>query len=122
MSNRDASLATFLLAYIAFLPTIRDNLPETPKIVWTEILVYIQIIVSLICFFYSLTVNQTTDYVFTWDSNPAFLVCLALTILNMLAVLGMFLIHKIVWERQYNKLPKGSAKYMNSKTLNTDDN
>jgi hypothetical protein len=27
MSNRDGSLATFLLAYIAFLPTIRDNLP-----------------------------------------------------------------------------------------------
>ena len=27
MSNRDASLATFLLAYIAFLPTIRENLP-----------------------------------------------------------------------------------------------
>jgi hypothetical protein len=27
MTNRDASLATFLLGYIAFLPTIRDNLP-----------------------------------------------------------------------------------------------
>ena len=99
MSNRDASLATFLLAYIAFLPTIRDNLPETPKIVWTEILVYIQIIVSLICFFYSLAVNQTKDhdYIFTWNSNSTFLACLALTLLNMLAVLGMFLIHKIVW-------------------------
>jgi hypothetical protein len=40
----------------------------------------------------------------------------------MAIVLGKFFIHKLVWERQYNKLPKGSAKYMNSKTLNTDDN
>lgn len=58
MSNRDASLATFLLAYIAFFPTIRENLPETPKLVLTEILVYIQIVCSLLCFFYSLNVNK----------------------------------------------------------------
>lgn len=122
MSNRDGSLATFLLAYIAFLPTIRDNLPETPKIVFTEILVYIQIIVSLLCFFYSLNVNGVEDYTFAWDSDAAFLVCLSLTLLNMFTVVSMFLIHKIFWERYYNKLPKGSAKYMNSKTLNTDDN
>ena len=31
MSNRSASLATFQLAYIAFFPTIRQTLPETPK-------------------------------------------------------------------------------------------
>jgi heme/copper-type cytochrome/quinol oxidase subunit 4 len=122
MSNRDASLATFLLGYIAFLPTIRDNLPETPKIVFTEILVYIQIAVSLICFFYSLTINGVADYVFTWDTDVPFLVCVALTLLNMVVVIGMFFIHKVVWERQYNKLPKGSAQYMNAKTLNTDDN
>lgn len=83
---------------------------------------YIQIVVSLICFFYSLNVNNVKGYVFTWYSDGAFLACVALTLLNMTVVLGMFLIHKLVWERQYNKLPKGSAKYMNSKTLNTDDN
>lgn len=122
MSNRDASLATFLLAYIAFLPSIRESLPATPKIVFTEILVYMQITTSLICFFYSLVVNQQEGYQFQWDAEPAFLVCLGLTGLNMVIVLGMFLIHKLVWERQYNKLPKGSKKYMNCKFLNTDDN
>ena len=35
MSNRDVSLATFFLTYIAFLPTLRENLPETPKLVFT---------------------------------------------------------------------------------------
>lgn len=122
MSNRDGSLATFLLAYIAFLPSIRESLPETPKIVFTEILVYLQITTSLICFFYSLTVNFQEGYTFQWEQTPAFLACVALTLLNMVVVIGMFLIHKIVWERQYNKLPKGSLKYMNCKTLNTDDN
>jgi hypothetical protein len=40
----------------------------------------------------------------------------------MVVVIGMFLMHKLVWERSYNKLPKGSKKYIGAKFMNTDDN
>ena len=39
--SRDASLAAFLLTCIAFLPTIRENLPVIPKLVITQMLVYV---------------------------------------------------------------------------------
>lgn len=85
-------------------------------------LVYMQMICSLICFGYSLSVNQQEGYTFTWSENVPFLVVLSLTLLNIAIVIGMFIIHKAVWERQYNKLPKGSKQYIGCKTLNTDDN
>lgn len=59
---------------------------------------------------------------FVWNEDGAFLVCVALTALNISIVIGMFIIHKLIWERQFNKLPKGSKQYLGIKTLNTDDN
>lgn len=60
-------------------------------------LVYMQMICSLICFGYSLSVNQQADYKFSWKENGAFLVVLALTLLNVAIVLCLFIIHKTVW-------------------------
>lgn len=97
MSNRSASLATFQLAYIAFFPTIRESLPETPKLVFAEILIYIQALCTLICFFYSLAVNMKEGYVFDWSTDPVFLICLALTALNMAIIATMMIIHKLCW-------------------------
>jgi len=97
MSNRNASLATFQLAYIAFFPTIRQNLPETPKLVFAEILIYLQALCTIICFIYSLVVNGIEDYVFVWNENRVFLLCLSLTIINVCVVVGMFLAHKLIW-------------------------
>lgn len=58
---------------------------------------------------------------FIWYSNPIFLICLSLTILNICIVIGMFIAHKLVWEIRYNTLPKGTSKYLRIKSLNTDD-
>lgn len=108
MSNRSASLATFQLAYIAFFPTIRETLPETPKLVFTEILIYTQATVTLICFFYSLKVNMVEGYNFDYSTDVVFLICVALTAANIGTVAGMMLIHKCKWEPEYNRLPDGA--------------
>ena len=50
MTNRSASIATYQIAFIAFFPTIRASLPETPNVVFAEILVYIQALCAIICF------------------------------------------------------------------------
>lgn len=121
MSNRSASLATFQLAYIAFFPTIRETLPETPKLVFAEILIYIQATVTLICFFYSLKVNGVEGYNFDWDSDVTFLVCLALTALNIAVIVAMVILHKCKWEPEYNRLPDGAIDAMQQPVINTDD-
>jgi hypothetical protein len=40
LANRIASIATLTLAFIAFIPTINDKIPQTPNIKIVEILVY----------------------------------------------------------------------------------
>ena len=121
MSNRSASLATFQLAYIAFFPTIRETLPETPKLVFTEILIYTQATVTLICFFYSLVINGQENYEFKPQSDVVFLICVALTALNIAIVICLMIIHKCKWEPEYNKLPDGAIEAMQQPVLNTDD-
>jgi hypothetical protein len=69
-----------------------------------------------------LYINKVEDYVFIWDETGPFLACVIITLLNICIVIGMFIIHKAFWERKYNKLPKGGAKYIGAKYMNTDDN
>jgi hypothetical protein len=40
LANRIAGIATLTLAFIAFIPTINDTIPQTPNIKLVEILVY----------------------------------------------------------------------------------
>lgn len=58
---------------------------------------------------------------FDWQTSDVFLACMILTILNIATVGGLFLVHKLVWERGYNKLPPNSHKYIGAKKMNTDD-
>lgn len=48
------------------------------------------------------------DYVFTWYTDPVFLVCLALTVINLGIIITMMILHKCRWEPEYNKLPDGA--------------
>ena len=38
------------------------------------------------------------DYVFTWYTDPVFLVCLALTVINLGTIVTMMILHKCRWE------------------------
>jgi hypothetical protein len=40
LADRIAGIATLTLAFIAFIPTINDKIPQTPNIKLVEILVY----------------------------------------------------------------------------------
>ena len=40
LSNRIASISALMIAFVALIPTIRDQIPPNPKIVFIEILVY----------------------------------------------------------------------------------
>ena len=121
MANRTDSLATFQLAYIAFFPVIRETLPNTPKLVLAEILIYSQSSVTLLCFFYSITVNMLVGYQFDWGSNPVFLVSMGLTGLNILITVGLMAAHKLKWEPDYNKLPEGAIEAMKAAVIDTDN-
>lgn len=70
LAGRIGAIATLTLAFIAFIPTINDQIPQTPNIKLVEILVYMETIASILCLIQSLnlTVNKTdaTTYEFAW--------------------------------------------------------
>lgn len=49
LDERIGSLASLMIAFIALNETIRSQIPPHPKVVFVEILVYLQIFSCLIC-------------------------------------------------------------------------
>lgn len=80
-----------------------------------------QATVTLICFFYSLKINGVEGYVMNPATDVVFLICCALTAVNIGIVIGLMLVHKCKWEPEYNKLPDGAIEAMQQTVINTDD-
>ena len=47
MGDRIGSIAGIVIAYVALIPTIRDEIPPNPRMVFIEIVVYFQSLASL---------------------------------------------------------------------------
>lgn len=56
LHDRIASISVLLIAFVALVPTLREELPPTNNIVFIEILVYVQTYASVIALAHSLTV------------------------------------------------------------------
>lgn len=59
LADRIASIASLMIAFVALIPTIRDQIPPNPKIVFIEILVYFETLTSLLALIHSLDVRAT---------------------------------------------------------------
>jgi hypothetical protein len=57
LADRIASIAGLMIAFVALIPTIRDQIPPNPKIVFIEILVYFETLTSLFALIHSLNVR-----------------------------------------------------------------
>ena len=57
LSDRIASIAGVMIAFIALIPLIRSEIPPNPKVVFVEYLVYLEILASLLCLIDSLNVR-----------------------------------------------------------------
>ena len=49
IKNRISNTATLMVAYIAFLPTIRSKIPPSPNITFIEIITYTLFSTSILC-------------------------------------------------------------------------
>ena len=50
LGARIASLATIMMAYVAFLPSIRAELPPSPNVTFVDIMIYLEIFMTFFCF------------------------------------------------------------------------
>jgi len=102
MGNRVGSISAIMIAFVALIPTIRENIPPNPRIVFIEILVYLNSLTSLFVLIDSISVrNLGSDYEFQWNESGLFLVSVLITIISVLLIIAMMIAHYAYWIRTY---------------------
>lgn len=92
-SSRLSNLATLLVAYSAFFPTIRARIPPSPSITMIDLIVYSIISTSLLCFIRSFLNKEKTEE-YNWQQDPIFLLCVGIDITTVIIILIGMSIHK----------------------------
>ena len=115
LSGRVSSLATIMVAYAAFLPTIRDRIPPSPSITAMDLILVALCSNCMLCLLRSfLDFSQDQSiYLYDWKQDAFYLLCLTTIITVVLIILIALLIYKVVWEPIYNK-PLSKSKVTNS--------
>ena len=104
LADKVATIATVTLAFVAFLPTVNDNIPQR-GIKLIEIIIYVQIGTTILTLIDSLQ-NRNMDptvYETTWTSNPYFMITLIINIICAAIFLWMSAAHLMWWQFVYTK-------------------
>lgn len=94
LSNRIASIATLLVAYTTFLPTVRQRIPPSPRLTLIEMLLYAIMLSSSLCLLRSfIDRNENPDtYEYRWREDPCFIISITLLVFVLTVVLlGLFI-------------------------------
>ena len=112
-----ATIATVTLAYVAFIPTINATVPNTPEIKLVDVLVYLQILTTILTMVDSLITARTKDvgYIFEWQTNGWFWTTVVISSLVVVTVVVLFIVHKLVWEPVYLSEDKEKKKTLSKK-------
>jgi hypothetical protein len=62
LGDRIGSIAGIIVAFVALIPTIRDEIPPSPKMVFIEIIIYMETITSILVLIDSISVRNNTTY------------------------------------------------------------
>jgi len=97
LSDRIASIAALMIAFVALIPTIRDQIPPNPRIVFVEILVYFETLTSLFALIHSLDIRNDSNFDLVWYQDGLFLVSFIITLITIASVLVMLILHYAIW-------------------------
>lgn len=105
LSGRISSLATIMVAYTAFLPTVRDRIPPSPTITAMDLILMGLCCNCMLCLLRSfLDFGQDPSYIYDWKSDPLYLLSLTAIATIGIIVIAALVIHKTIWEPKYNRL------------------
>ena len=104
LADRIASIATVMIAHVAFMPVIRGQLPPSPKLTFTEILVYMEISITLFCLIESIA-NRGVTSEFEWNLNGLFMVSFIIQCLETAVIILLIIIYYCCWFPSYNLKP-----------------
>lgn len=58
LADRIGSLSGLMIAFVALIPVIRQELPQSPNVTMVEVLVYMEIFTGILCFIESVSVRN----------------------------------------------------------------
>lgn len=102
LAGRIASLATLLVAYTAFFPTVREQIPPFPIITYFEMGLYGVMGTSLLCLLRSFLDSFEEPYKYDWKNDPIYLICIVTDAVFSLAVVVGMIIFKVFEHFKYN--------------------
>lgn len=88
MSDRVAAIASIMLAYIAMIPTVRSQIPPSPKILVVEVLVYSQAFTTIPALVQSWIIDGQKDFKMTWSESAYLIVAVFVSVVTFLLVIG----------------------------------
>ena len=101
LADRLGTLAGLMIALVALLPVIREQIPPYPNLTFVEGLVYLKTINSLFCFAESIIVRDSEEgWEFNWQASVLFWLTLAIEIIQ-LAIIAALSIRYCIKESQY---------------------
>lgn len=100
---RLATVAVLILAFVAFLPTINNSIPQSPNIKLVDLLILLQITSTILLLVESFQIKDVEGFVFEWQKSNYFLISLAFNATTVAVVTFLFIIHKLFWERKYQQ-------------------
>lgn len=125
LGSRIASIATLLVAFMAFLPTVRELIPPTPTVIGLDIILLLFLVAELLTAIQAMLAFDipAEEYKFQWTTDPIYLICVAFIMLVALPVLIMVVLHYARWVGQYHNKDKNTSTDINfssSKWFNED--
>lgn len=102
LADRINSLAGLMLAFVALIPVIRDQLPPSPDITLVEVIVYVQTLTTIFCFAESIRVRSDSSFSFDWASDGFFIASVIILLLEVAVILFLVLKYFLRDRFRYN--------------------
>ena len=101
MHKRIVSIGGMLLAFVALIGPIRQQMPEIPDISFIEIIVLVEASTTVLTLAQSLHIRNQSDFALHWsDYDGFFLTALIVSLLNFCGIVALVILY-IVRKRGY---------------------
>jgi hypothetical protein len=97
LSDRIGSIIGLMLAFIAYIPTIRSAIPPSSNLVFMEVMVYLQSLASFATFIHSFRISEQKNFKLNWVATPEYWFTVLVTAGSFIFVLVLMLIHYFYW-------------------------
>lgn len=104
-NDKIGNIATLMIVYVGLMPVINDSLPPTTKVTLIDIVLYCQLLISVLCLIRGFQIKEYTPVQFdeyrVWDDS-VFLFCVVVAIITALTLISLLVYYCVPKSYYYN--------------------